>query len=562
MGTTGFLYSQIGYDAKDPKRALIRSTDPDCIREGSRFEVTEAAAGDVVLQGSVRLWGEKWKSTWWEMDFSELDRAGEYRIAVTYESRLLFESEPIRIDSHLLWDETIRQVAIEQLEERARKAPHGKMGWKDCGANMKEVNSHATTIIGLCDLLGLGFENYLTDEEQSRVVCQLINGCDYLGLCQDKAERLGYPKGAIIHEIPNHILVIPGDVAQSTVAFAYTSRLLSGRNADKSDEYLQRAVHAYEYLLHHARPYGGEGFSHSNHGAPAGFQVPAEWMTRDLLMMLWGGLELFTAGKPEYKRNVLQFARQVMRRQVTRENVEEGLYGHFYTFDSGRFTEKANTHHHVGHDTGSTFPHYIVPFVDMLRRWYDHPDASLWRQTVENFTYGYFIPACAQNPFYLLPEGYFTGQGLLNFCGPWHGINTSIGFAAALAAKLEGFLGERELRKIAVGNIQWIAGLNAGVTAHSFEGCVKWKGKIPEGVCQPISQIHGIGRNYAGCWTGIRGTIPNGYSANPQFRLTVEPTVENDGPWRFTDEDWIPHAAGWMSALSNLREIKFYRDEE
>jgi hypothetical protein len=103
------------------------------------------------------------------------------------------------------------------FEKRADLAPHGKTGWKDCGANMKEANSHATTVIGMCDLLGLGFENYLTEDQQSRLVRQIINGCDYLALCQDKAEDIGFDKGSIIHEIPNNMILSPGDTAQSVV---------------------------------------------------------------------------------------------------------------------------------------------------------------------------------------------------------------------------------------------------------------------------------------------------------------------------------------------------------
>ena len=68
-----------------------------------------------------------------------------------------------------------------------------------------------------------------------------------------------------------------------------------------------------------------------------------------------------------------------------------------------------------------------------------------------------------------------------------------------------------------------------------------------------------MGRQSVGNWTGIRGTIPNGFSTNPQFKLVVEPTVENDGPWLYTDEDWIPHGAGWLSALAHMRWTRFLR---
>lgn len=558
MDITGLLYSQIGYDLKDPMRALIRSTNPDYIPQGTQFELLDAATDEVVYKGEVKLWGEKWKITWWEMDFSSLNREGEYRIVVSYDGKVICEGGSFKAGSFVLWNETVRTVALEQFEERTRRARNG-IGWKDCGSEWREVNSHASSIIGLTDLLSLGYE-YLSAEEVDRLQKQIIHGCDYLGICQDKAQKIGFPEGALIHEIPNHMVVIPGDVAQSVVAFTRASRLLADVCPDKSDEYLTRAVKAYEYMLNKAHPYGPEGFSHMNHGAPADFNVPNEWMTRDLVMMVWGGVELWSSGKLEYKKDAIRIARSVMKRQVPESRSEDGLYGHFYAFDSCNFTEKANTHHHVGHDTGSTFPNYIMPFFEMCGRWYDHPEAAEWRKTIRDFAYGYFLPACSQNPFYLMPEGYFTNHGLLVFAGPWHGINTSIGFAASLAVKLESFTGDRRFRDIAVGNIQWIAGLNAGLTQESFKGCVIWKEEIEPGVALPYSQISGIGSRSVGNWSGIKGTIPNGFDTNPQFQLVVEPTAENDGPWLYTDEDWIPHAAGWISALSYLRQHKFYAD--
>jgi hypothetical protein len=277
-------------------------------------------------------------------------------------------------------------------------------------------------------------------------------------------------------------------------------------------------------------------------------------------MELYAAMELVAAGRLEYQEDAVAIARQLMRRQVPQERAEDGLYGHFYAFEDQAFTEKANTHHHVGHDTGSTFPHYILPFLEMTGRWGDHPEAPLWRKTVENFAFGYFLPACSQNPFYLLPEGYFTGQGLLWFCGPWHGINTSYGFAAGMAAQFEMSFGDPRFRQIAVGNLQWIGGLNAGITRQALQGCLKWFDALPpEGRALPYSQIWGIGKRYAGGWLQIPGTICNGFDVNPQFAFTVPPTAENDEPRLFTDEDWIPHGAGWISALARQRQRRFFK---
>jgi len=77
--------------------------------------------------------------------------------------------------------------------------------------------------------------------------------------------------------------------------------------------------------------------------------------------------------------------------------------------------------------------------------------------------------------------------------------------------------------------------------------------EIPEGVALPYSQIYGAGRRWTGNWTGIRGTVPNGFDVNPQFQLVVEPDIEKDEPLLYTDEDWIPHGAGFLAGLTALR---------
>jgi hypothetical protein len=264
-------------------------------------------------------------------------------------------------------------------------------------------------------------------------------------------------------------------------------------------------------------------------------------------------MELIINGRLEYKTDAVNLARQIMDRQIPESKAEDGLYGHFYEYSDAIFSEKANIHHHVGRDTGGILPHYILGFIELAARFYDHPNAPEWEFAIRNFAYGYFLPACRQNPFYILPEGYFSGEGLLYFCGPWHGMNATLAFAALLASKLENKYHDVSFRDIAVGNLLWITGLNTGITKDSFNGFGLWKADIPEGKARPYSLICGIGTNHVKGWIGIRGSVLNGFSANPQFKLEVPPTLKNDVPSHFTDEDWIPHAAAYVGAMANMR---------
>lgn len=64
-----------------------------------------------------------------------------------------------------------------------------------------------------------------------------------------------------------------------------------------------------------------------------------------------------------------------------------------------------------------------------------------------------------------------------------------------------------------------------------------------------------IGKRTAGTWFNTRGVICNGFSVGEQFKMLIPPTIENDGPFSLTDEDWIPHSAGFITGLLHLNEL-------
>lgn len=568
LSPTGLLVSQIGYDLRAPMRALWRGALPP----GAIFRL-QKESGETVLEKPLTFWGTRWGSDWWIADFSDLTRAGTFTLTLEGDGFPAVTCPPFNVGEYHLWHSTVKTVAIEQFERRAEQARFGN-GWKDCGADMREVGSHTGALIGLLDLLNLGLE-WLGREDGLRLARQIMHGCDYLVLCQQRAADLGWPPGSVVHEIPNHPVLIPQDQGQFVVALAKASRYIYELDRQRGLDYLKRAAAAYEFLTRQCQPATLPHFSAQLHGAPQGYlpspltreglpPLPAGegpgvretgFMTGDLLMMVWGAVELAKSGKPEYLNEAIRRAEQLLSRQVRPEAPEGEFYGHFYTFDDHLFTEKAFTHHHIGHDTSLMFNHYLVPLLDLCDLLPEHPDQPRWRQAVHDFAYGYFLPACRKNPFYLLPQGYYAEQGLLSFCGPWHGFNVCYGYAAAQAIRFELAFGDPAFRLIAVGNLQWIAGLNAGLTSDSFEGSVMWREQLPEGTAIPYSFIEGIGANSVKTWSRIPGSIGNGLCTNRQFHMEVKPTIENDIPCRYSDEDWIPHAGGFLSGLAHLRMV-------
>ncbi len=544
----GFLVSQIGYDERLPKQALLRSTESEWVA-GCRFLIRDVHGGKVCMEGEVHEWGEKWGSHWWQVPFTDLDRNGTYRIHVFRENEEITVSDPFDIGPDIVWQKTLEPVAFTQFEQRATQARHGS-GWKDCGSDWRECGSHTFALIGQCDLLQFGFD-WMPLDQQRRLADIIRTGCRFVCVLMDRARDAGHPEGAVVHEIPNHALVIPGDAASAAMALAYASRLLYEFYPEESTDWLHRAHKAFAFFLEMS-PWQDGGFSAINRGLPEGTQ-PDGMMTRDLMMGLWAGLQLHAGGIAGLRSELFSLTTRILERQIREEEAEAGYWGHFREFASMPHSEKANTHHHVGHDTGSVLSFNVLPLMGMCERFYDDPAVPRIRQAVVNFATHFALPACQANPFGLMPQGVFGTEGLLDFCGPWHGTNVSYGYFSSMAVRLAAFTGLKFLYEAAVGNLQWICGLHSGVTAESMEGCEYWRESIPEGEARAYSQILSVGRRSVGGWTDIPGTIVNGFSTNPQFTLQVTPGRENDGPWLFTDEDWVPHAGGFLSAVAVMR---------
>lgn len=550
----GLLYSQIGYDIGDPMKACFCAETENALKD-AYFEVVFLDTGEV-KSAKVECFGEKWKRWWWQLDFSGIRRPCEIIIKLYSEGSEIEHSEPVPVGYNLIWDRTIKDVAINAFEERQKRARNGN-GWKDCGSEFREICSIAPSVSALCDLLNKCPAEFSV-EDQERIRRQIIAGADYIMKCMEAAECFGMPKGAIVHDIPNFIVNLPGDTAQAVIALSKASVMLVEKYPQKSAGYLEAARAGYEYILHGLRPYGEEGLNRELLDIPAGTALPGEFMTKDLFLFLEAGISLYKAGQFGCKDSVIEFADQIAARQIPEEEQEDGLYGHFYLFDSLKISEKNFIHHHCGHDCGGIFFNYLRPFMDLILTFGSHEKVKLWEEVIQRYTVSFFIPACQRNPFHLLPIGYYKGEGWLNFCGPWHGFNTMMGYTAALALELIKFVPRQELYEIAISNIQWFCGVNAGLCKESFDTCVFWEEDIPEDKIVSFSQIMGIGRRSVSCWTDIVGTIPNGFCVNSQFQFDVPNKLENDGPVRYTDEDWIPHSAGFICALAELNDRHYF----
>ena len=554
-GPTGLLFSQVGYEPGRPVRVVLRRPPDHSIPEGAECRLISAAQ-KVDYQVPLRYWGEIWDSRWWVAEFPAIPE-GVWDVAIADGSSVWAMDAGLRIENDIFWNQTALLSSVDMLERRVHFTKVGA-GWQDAGTLWVESPAQSAMIMALEDML-LYAGDRLDDDFRERIYTQICVGCDYLVMTQNKARELGFPEGSMSHDLHGHERdVLPNDAAKAVVALLRAVRLLPDSYAEKRKSYSKAAFPAADWLMNRAVPMGDYSYSRFQRGLPDQAGIPAdEWQTRDLIFLCWGALELWLAGMDDARDRCVAYARAIMDRQIGESHAEEGYYGHFREFGSLPHSEKAWAHgiinNQFGADMGGLFPNYLIPLIEMLRLWPDHDEAPSWRKTLEHFAYGYMVPVCSKNPFGLMPLGIFGAEGPIWFCGTFHGTNSVYGYTAALALELYGLFGDGKLAEIAYANMQWLAGLNAGITAEALAmGSVVYSADVPVGVALPASMIYGIGRRWAGSWFATRGVICNGFTTGRQFVYDVEPKKANDGPHSFTDEDWIPHSAGWLSALVRL----------
>jgi hypothetical protein len=559
-GVAGLLFSQVGYEPGLPLQIIIRLPKKELLSDTAECILTPTHRENE-YRTTCKYWGEVWESHWWIAEFSAFEEEGEWDVEINDKATSVFKDYGVKVKKNILWSSTIEWSSVDMLERRRHFTGVGA-GWQDAGAKWAESPAQSAMIIALEELLEQKKATF--DEKfRNRIYEQIICGCDYLILTQEKAHELGFAKGAMSHDVLGHEKdILPHDVSKAVVALMKAVSLLPDSYSEKKIKYENAAKLSFDWLINTAQPMGDYGYVKMQRGLADDAQIPKnEWPTRDLITMVRTSMEMYKHGMTEAKIMALDFAKQVVSRQVPKEKAMSGFFGHFYEFASMSHAEPSWTHGIVpspegsqfGTDMGGIYPNYLVPIIELLYTFREHEDAEKWKQTLHDFTYGYLIPACQSNPFKLVPQLINKDEGAIWFCGTFHGTNSIYGYTAALALELEKIFGESKLKEIAYANLQWLAGLNAGITKDALQtGCVIFSKDIPDGLALPASMICHIGNTWGGTWFQTRGVICNGFTTGKQFKYDTPPLKGNDGPFSLTDEDWIPHSAAWISGLIRL----------
>jgi len=516
------LEAQIGYKTYETKQAFISANNPTSDSLGT-FQLKNASTNATVFTGNVTYWGQRWGDAWWTMDFSSYRTAGDYYINVPSLSK---QSDTFEIAAQLFTTTTLLKTSVDQLEPRI----NGKLGWQDCGTDLRGIEGHATLLFGLID----AYEAYgstLSGTDQTRFLDSIEHGGDYMIACQR-------PDGSFCSELYFH----PNLVTWHKSLLA-TIALLQVYEVTNDTDYLDAAADGWDWVM--SRPEfttletaAEIGDTRQVYGQRSPWLPPTELRARDKMLLVWGATEWYRiTSDTAYKTIALDYAEQVYDTQfLDYTQAVEGAYGNFFAWEGEDIFQKSWEHGAWYYNNGAVLPDHILGLVQLIELFPNDPAALEWRYVLKVYKDKFLKTTTALNPFKLYPLGMYDQE--IRFFGPtWHGTNGMYGNIAKNAMLLARLFDDVELQEIADANMEWVGGLNAGT--------------IISGKRQSISMIDAVGTHYIPTWSGIDGSIANGLSATPQFTLAY-PEGLIDRPLTFTHEDWIVHSGGWLSGLSEV----------
>ena len=575
------LVSHVGYDAGEPKKAVLRTGSAERIPAAPipavplSFRVVDAASGAVVFEGMAQFVGpvRRWRDwVFWTLDFSGLRRQGRYTLEIPGNGPAGgLRSEAFEIGERLLLRRTVPAVlryfrsqrcgaAWDEADRRAaffggradRVDVHG--GWYDASGDRSKYLSH------------LSYANYLNPQQSPLAVWAFLAAAELLrsdaepgggtgplrellGELLEEARygaefllRMQDPAGYFYVGVFDRWTHEPGERRISTfrgqqgqrgenyqaayrqgaglaiAALARASRGLSGSGAEGA--FLQAAERGFAHLEAHNREYLDDG---------------RENIIDDYCALL-AAAELHAAtGGRRYLRAARRRARSLAGRLC-----RDGNYRDFWRAD--RRGERPFFH---AAEAG-------LPVIALLRYAESEPSAgragAALRAVRRSLQFELAITEEVVNPFgyarqYVQPV---DGPRRAAFFFPhrnesgywWQGENArlaSLAAAARLACRSlpPDPVPAARLERYAADQLGWILGCNP------FDACF----------------LHGFGRNnpeyeprFPNAFGGICNGITGGFEDEEDIDFLPSPHAERgEHRWRWS-EQWIPHAAWYLLA--------------
>ena len=564
------LYSQLGYYPLGDKQAFLRGA-PACggkLAGSDAFTVVDAH-GAPAYAGTLRYWGEIWRSHWWVADFTDFTQVGEYRVVTDAGASL-----PFLISEDVLSRQGLRTVALDQLDDRK---VFGSLGWRDCGTEIRELSSMVVTVLALLDL----WENpAMLTQDRARLMETLCFGVDSLLASQEHWRDDPERDGRFNHDAFRRHFSSDyhnwHDTAYTLTALARAYPLLRLYAPERAQACLAACEKGYDnatrrpYHLesdfkartHPQIPYAEDEFGEFFHSLaanmydkPQGWQMPHTLRTRDKLMFADACCLLYEAtGEGRYLDTAVAFANSACARQCRHaEGIARDGVGFFYEFedDDDAFVLEF-AHNHRSH-MGSITPVTLSPLVKLARLLPNSPHVAEWMNTLRAYADLYVKTATALTPLSIYPVSVYKNpvHGGVKFFGiVVHGFTCLYGMIAKNLFVLSDFLQDDALARLGERNLMFAVGRNPGFPDR-FDA-TRWTCK---------SLIKGVGSNTFGGHHDL-AAVPDGSAMNgfamtqfsSELRLGDLPDEPQgirkpDDSFHF-NEDYLPHSHAYASGVA------------
>ena len=294
-GVSGLLYSQVGYEIGYPVRIILRLPEKDMLGEDVEC-ILKPYSENRSYTTLCKYWGEIWKSHWWIAEFRNIDETGEWAIEIVKDGVTIASDHCLEVGENILWEKTYPWASVDMLQRRKHFTKVGA-GWQDAGTLWVESCAQSAMVIALEEMIFKRKDSF-TEEFRDQIYEQITIGCDYLVMLREKATELGYPEGAMSHDLHGHEKdILPSDASKAVIALARTEKILPDRYTNRKQKYLDTARLTFNWLKTEAQPLGDYGFSYAQRGLPESTKIPGdEFQTRDLVLMTWAALEMWKSG--------------------------------------------------------------------------------------------------------------------------------------------------------------------------------------------------------------------------------------------------------------------------
>jgi hypothetical protein len=283
--------------------------------------------------------------------------------------------------------------------------------------------------------------------------------------------------------------------------------------------------------------------------------------SRELIAFLDASTTLYrvsdetAADKGKYLDAAKRVAAELMQRQYGAVDTPiDGVVGMFHEFSSDSGPARNAFLLESAQAGMSLLGHYdftsLSGFIDLLTLAPDDADAARWHRAVALWSTGYERAAAGRNPLGIAPATVYASTAgdhgaaaVYWFGNHLHGGNEIPGQAAHSLLEVGNYLNDASFYPIAVNDVQFYAGVNAGIGAGH----------------QPSSFIKGVGaRTLVGPYMEASapvGSVANGYHATNSFSPTFYRTYDDDKTIRpdgFGDgatsgqESWILHSHSYV----------------